>query len=201
MCYENPYDGASTSYFGKVEAKLRRSRGRVRAIRKLVPSGRFLDVGSSGGFMSQAAREAGFDVVGIEPDAHSVAYARAHYPGPRYLEGTMESVSPADVLGDGPAFDVAYASEVIEHAPDIAGFLGAIAGLVRPGGILYLTTPDLGHWRRGPVERWEAFCPPAHLHWFTVMSLGIALERAGLRIARRRPAFKPGIKLMARKPG
>ena len=71
--YDDAYDGATTSYFTKVDSKMRRSRGRVRQIRRYVRAGRFLDVGCTGGFVVEAAREQGFDAYGIDPDPVSIA--------------------------------------------------------------------------------------------------------------------------------
>ena len=195
--YNDAYQGATTSYFAKVPAKMRRSRGRARQIRRYVHSGRFLDVGCNGGFVVEAAREQGFDAHGIDPDPQSIAYARAHYPLATYFEGTMEDFDG----GAGGGFDAVYCSEVIEHVPDVNRFVAAIVRAMAPGAVLYLTTPDIGHWRRPrDLRRWDGFCPPAHCLYFNPASLTGLLARHGLGIVRRRLAFKPGIKLFARKP-
>ena len=107
-------------------------------------------------------------------------------------------------FAEGPdrfeAFDVVYCSEVIEHAPDANRFAASLASLLRPGGVLYLTTPDISHWRR-PREmgRWDAYTPPEHCLYFTPVSLARLLDRHGLGVVRRRFAWKPGIKVFARK--
>lgn len=54
--YEDSYDGASTGYFAKVDKKMKRSRGRIKYLSRFVNSGAFLDIGSNGGFMVEAAR-------------------------------------------------------------------------------------------------------------------------------------------------
>jgi SAM-dependent methyltransferase len=199
--YTDAYRGASTGYFTKVEQKLARSAGRVRQIcRRLKrrPQGlRFLDVGSNGGFMAEAARRAGFEVTGVEPDGASVAYAEAHYPGIRFVHAFIEK---AALEPDG--FDVVYCSEVIEHSSDCNAFVAAIARAMRPGGLLYLTTPDINHWRRPKdLEKWDGFCPPSHCLFFSPGNLRQLLERHGLTVVHRRLAFKPGIKLLVRKSG
>ena len=199
--YDDPYDGATTSYFAKVGKKLRRSRGRVRQIRRYVRGGRFLDVGCSGGFIVEAACAQGFDAYGIDPDPQSIAYARDHYPRGSYFEGTMETFDLAETgHAAETGFNAVYCSEVIEHVPDVNRFVAAIARVMAPGAVLYLTTPDISHWRRPrDLRRWDAFCPPAHCLYFNPASLIDLLERHGLRLLRRRLAFKPGIKLFLRK--
>jgi SAM-dependent methyltransferase len=197
--YGDPFRGATKSYFTKVEAKLKRSRKRVRRLARMFgpgPLGKsFLDVGCNGGFLAQAAFEAGFAATGIDPDRHSIEYARAHYPACEFLEGKLE-----DGVIAGRRFDAVYCSEVIEHVPDANRFMGALAGALTPGGVLYLTTPDISHWRRPKdLTRWDAFCPPVHCLYFSPGSLALLLEKHGLAVIRRQWAFKPGIKLLARR--
>jgi 2-polyprenyl-3-methyl-5-hydroxy-6-metoxy-1,4-benzoquinol methylase len=152
-------------------------------------------VGANGGFMSEAARRAGFEVTGVEPDGNALKYAAEHFPGIRFVHGFIED---ADLPAE--SFDAVYCSEVIEHSRDCNAFVAALARAMKPGGVLYLTTPDIGHWRRPrDIEKWDAYCPPAHCLFFSAANLKRLLERHGLDVVRRRIAFKPGIKFIARK--
>jgi SAM-dependent methyltransferase len=193
--YSDTYRDATTGYFAKVDEKMRRSRLRMRIIARHMPGGRFLDVGCNGGFMVEAAREAGFAAWGVEIDPVSVAYARSRYPLNRYFEGTIEDFAPS-----APQFDAVYCSEVIEHVPDVNAFVAAIAKLMRGGGVLYITTPDISHWRvPRRIEDWDAFCPPSHCVYFSPANLARLLANHGIEVFRKSPAFKPGIKFLARR--
>ncbi len=195
--YDDTYDGATTGYFAKVEKKIRRSRRRMRYLSRFVQGGAFLDIGCNGGFMVEAARERGFDAHGLDIDGVSIAYARRHYPNNTFFHGTIENFA---AVPEAPRFDFVYCSEVIEHLPDAQGFAAAVAGLLRPGGVFFVTTPDTSHWRRPrDLPAWDAFCPPSHCIYFNPGSLRLLLERHGLRVVRRRLALKPGIKLICRK--
>ena len=196
--YSDAYDGATKGYFAKVESKLRRSRGRVRQLRRYVKEGRFLDVGTNGGFMAKAAQDAGFVAWGIEPDPVSVAYARDNYPEINVFQGFIEDFVETDE-GQIP-FDAVYCSEVLEHVLDVNSFVAAISKATKPGGVLYLTTPDIGH-RRVPanVLDWDSFFPPSHCIYFTPASLTQLLSRHDFTVFRKRLAFKPGIKVFARR--
>lgn len=190
--YDNSYDGASTGYFAKVDKKMKRSRGRIKYLSRFVPEGAFLDIGSNGGFMVEAAREHGYQATGVEIDSVSVDYAREHYPQNEFFTGTVEEYADS-----GKQFDLAYCSEVIEHVPDVQGFVAATAKLLRPGAVLFVTTPDISHWRRPrTLTDWDAYCPPSHCVFFTPDSLAGLFDRHGFRVRKRRPAFKPGIKLV-----
>lgn len=195
--YDDSYDGATAGYFAKVDKKIRRSRRRMRYLSHFVQGGAFLDVGCNGGFMVEAARERGFDAHGLDIDGVSIAYARRHYPKNAFFHGTVEDLAATP---EAPRFDLVYCSEVIEHLPDVQGFAAAVAVLLRPGGVFFVTTPDISHWRRPrDLLAWDAFCPPSHCIYFNPGSLRLLLERHGLRVLRRRLAFKPGIKLICQK--
>ncbi len=195
--YTDAYAAATAGYFVKVASKMRRCRRRARWLVRRASGRRFLDVGCNGGFMTEAMRELNFESHGVDLDPISIAWAREHYPGGHFHVGTAEAFVPAN----GP-FDVVYCSEVIEHSPDVNRFVASLAALMAPGGILFLTTPDIGHWRRPrDLAAWDAFCPPVHCVYFNRATLARLLEKHGLRIVHRRPAFKPGIKVLARKAG
>lgn len=185
-------EGIGARYFSKVERKVARMR-----MRRFAPGGRFLDAGCNGGFMVEAARLAGFEAVGVEPDAPSVAWAREHFPANRYVVAALEQFAASS---PDERFDAVYCSEVIEHASDCNRFTAALAHVVRPGGALYLTTPDITHWRRPrDLARWDAYKPPEHCLYFGPKSLTQLLARHGFAIADRAFAWKPGIKVIARR--
>ena len=192
--YIEPGDSGLAIVHAKAASKMRRLRRRARALARCAQGpGRFLDVGADAGFMTEAMRELGFEAHGVEPHRAAVAYAREHYPKNSYHQTFMEAFEPA-----GLSFGAVYCSEVIEHSPDINAFIIAIRRVMEPGAVLYLTTPDIGHWRRPrELDRWDAFKPPAHCVYFNPGALVRFLERHGFRILRRRIAFKPGIKLIA----
>jgi SAM-dependent methyltransferase len=202
--YSNPDSSGTRGYFHKEASKLRRARIRVRMLAGATAGGakgrRFLDVGCSGGFMTQAAVAAGFITWGIDLDGEAVAHAKAHYPGATYrVSGLAEFAADFAARSEEP-FDAVYCSEVLEHVADANAFVGAISGLMAPGGVLYLTTPDIGHWRRPRhLPSWDVFTPPRHCLFFSSGNLRQLLARHGLNIYRRQWAFKPGLKVFARK--
>lgn len=193
------YKGAHRDYFAKAESKVRRATRRLKGLRRLLGhsqfSPRLLDVGCHGGFVAAAALAQGFQVTALDPDAAALAEAAKRAAGAEFRQGRVEETSlPADT------FDLVYCSEVIEHSPDPQAFMSALARALKPGGLLYLTTPDIGHWRRPrDLARWDGFDPPRHCCYFTRTSLERVLAQHGLVVVRRWFAWKPGLKLLARR--
>ena len=97
-------EGIGARYFPKAERKLARARGRMRKLQRFAPRGHFLDAGCNGGFMVEAARQAGFEAVGVEPDPASVSWAKEHFPANRFVVATIEQFAD----GADEAFDAVY---------------------------------------------------------------------------------------------
>lgn len=100
---------------------------------------RILDVGCGGGILAEPLARLGAGVVGIDLEERLLAIARAHAVE-RGLPITYRAASTDDLVEDGQQFDVVIASEVVEHVSDAYAFLGSLAYLVRPGGMVIVTT-------------------------------------------------------------
>ncbi len=186
----------TTAYVAKRDKKIKRSLRRIRRLAKQVPGRRFLDVGCNVGFAVEAARLAGFTSTGIDVDPHAVSLARAQFPEASFHAGAVEAM-----VETGETFDLVHCSEVIEHLPDVRQFARALADLTRPGGALFLTTPDAGHIRRPRnFLEWDAVKPPEHLCWFARRNVRMLFEGFGFDTIRFLFNFKPGIKMVAKKP-
>ena len=105
---------------------------------------RVLDVGCGGGLLCEPLARLGATVTGIDASDQAITAAKAH-AALSGLEITFECTSAEALLErvDGEAiqrFDAVIASEVIEHVTDPGAFLVTLAELVRPGGVVILTT-------------------------------------------------------------
>ena len=139
------------------------------------PGSRLLEVGCGAGFFLERARALGWDVRGIELSRWMVERARERVPGERVRQGPYASDHFRDI-----AFDAVVAVDVIEHVPDPAHFLADAALRLRPGGIAYVVTPDMGSLvARALGERWWYVQVP-HLSYFSRRSARRLAERCGL---------------------
>ena len=186
--YTDAYSGATKGYFKKTDSKMRRCRRRAKWLSRRASGKRFLDVGCNGGFMTEAMRERGFQAHGIDPDSVSIAWAREHYPDNRFHVATAEGFDPGK-----QRFDVVYCSDVIEHAPDVNRFVSSIAALMTPGAVLFLTTPDIGHWRRPrDITKWNAFAPTESLPLFQPSEPEVPAFQAWIPDCPSPPGFQAG---------
>ena len=100
---------------------------------------RVLDIGCGGGLLAEPMTRLGARVTGVDADAAGIAAAGAHAAAVgldiEYVAGAAEELAAA-----GRRFDAVVASEVVEHVADRAAFVDAIASVLRPGGVLVLTT-------------------------------------------------------------
>lgn len=102
---------------------------------------RALDVGCGTGYGSARLAAAGASpVVGLDPDARSVAYAARRFGGPavRFVAATAEA-PPAD-LG---VFDLAVAGNVLPHVASPAAAVEGVARHLAPGGTLLASVPPI----------------------------------------------------------
>jgi SAM-dependent methyltransferase len=150
---------------------LGRALGYVMYLQGMRP-GRVLDVGCGNGSRLAELRARGWDVQGVEPDSKAAAVAHERYHVP-VVVGTLER----DTFPQA-SFDAIVMTHVIEHVRDPLPVLRTCRMLLRPGGKLVVTCPNLdayGHRRYG--ASWIALDAPRHEHLFTRASL-IALSSA-----------------------
>jgi SAM-dependent methyltransferase len=142
------------------------------------PASRLLDVGAAIGLFVERAQAIGWDAQGVEPSAWAARYAREilHQP---VKTATLEQAEFAP-----GSLDVVTMWEVIEHLPDPRATLRHIAAVLKPGGLLALSTPDAGsRVARLMGRRWPGWKKiPEHLFFFDRSTLRRLLEECGFRV-------------------
>ncbi len=80
-------------------------------------------------------------------------------------------------------FDYVTMDQVIEHVSDPVATLQGIARVLKPGGVVVLSTPNADGWGAGIFrKRWINWHAPYHLHYFSKRSLAAAARQAGLSV-------------------
>lgn len=137
-------------------------------------TGRLLEVGCGSGDRLVSLRSRGWEVEGQEVDPLAVQFCKekqnleVHY-------GRLEDLK----LGAG-AYDAILMSHVLEHVEDPVPLLRESLRLLKPGGRLLLTTPNIkGFGHLIYRKHWLALDPPRHLLIYTPTALKKILYEAG----------------------
>ncbi|MBS2016791.1 MAG: class I SAM-dependent methyltransferase [Deltaproteobacteria bacterium] len=140
---------------------------------------RLLDVGFGAGALLKVARDQGWSTFGIEASSAAVEQGR------RYELGELTHGNFLEVAWADGSFDVIVMTELIEHLVEPGPFLRQAARLLRPGGLLYMTTPH-GRGISGRLlgASWSVLRPPEHLQLYSIASMKEVLRRAGFSDAR-----------------
>jgi 2-polyprenyl-3-methyl-5-hydroxy-6-metoxy-1,4-benzoquinol methylase len=132
---------------------------------------RWLDYGcGNGGLVRHIRQVSPCFAVGYEEGWIAERAARCGIP--------LVSAAEFDQLAG--SFDIVSLIEVIEHIPDPVSCLRQASRLLRPGGLVYLTTGNARPYRQS-LLKWSYLAPEIHVSLFEPESLALAMQKAGLR--------------------
>lgn len=167
-------DNEDSDYDSERDSRSMNAHLSLAMIRRHVPGGRLLEIGCANGFFLNAARMS-YETVGVEPSRAASEYARSK------LRLDVPAATMADARFPDASFDVVALIDVIEHVPDPLSTLREAARVTRPGGVLYLVTPDVESLSARVLRgRWWGL-RPAHIFYFSPRTLAAMLEKAGFR--------------------
>lgn len=154
---------------------------RLDAIMRNMPKGkcRVLDVGCGYGTLVKRVELVGHECFGVEPDL--VAFKAAKAGGLKVKRGFAERLPYPSGY-----FDVVVLTEVIEHLRNPESAVAEIRRVLKKGGLLIVTTPNVASlWL--VIERlwdWYARLDYHHEHffYFSTRSLASLVERNGFRV-------------------
>lgn len=131
--------------------------------------GRALEIGAGVGYLSSLLLIEGWHVDSLEPGRGYKSYWE------KYKIGVINDFFPS-TKATGP-YDLIVFYTVLEHIPNVRGFLEKVIDCLAPDGVIALAVPDCS-------EEIEAGDPSMllheHYHYFTVSSLRRTLMSAGL---------------------
>src|SRR5581483_2775999 len=171
---ENP-KGGYANYFESMSINRKTFRDRLNKIEsKTGNKGKLLDVGCAlGDFLEEAKRLGWKSAEGIEVSDYG--YNHCIKKGLKVRKGTLETSNYKS-----NSFDVVTYQDVIEHITNPVEELRKVNKILKPGGIIYLVTPDIGGvWSKilGPL--WYHYKPGEHVVYFSQKTISLALKKAG----------------------
>lgn len=159
--YTNLYQ--RTNYFSPITAK--RYEELLDTFEPFRKTNKILDVGCGCGFFLEVAKEKGWEVYGTEFADNVVEECS--------LKGfNMQLGSLENVQFENDMFDIIVSIEVIEHLIDPKATVSEMYRIVRPGGCVYITTPNFNsllRYKMGP--KYDVIRFPLHLIYFTPKTL------------------------------
>jgi len=138
---------------------------------------RLLDIGCGGGLISEPVCRLGADVVAVDAAAKNISIASTHAVI-NGLDIDFRNTTAEALAKAGELFDVIINMEVIEHVADVDAYLAACRALLKPGGIMLLSTINrtpkaylfaiIGaervlRWLPRGAHDWNKFLTPAEL--------------------------------------
>ena len=146
-----------------------------------LPGRRLLDIGCSTGAFLKVAREAGWQVQGLEIGIASARYAKEN------LGLNVHNGSLYDFEKPAESFDAVAMIEVIEHLEYPAAAISQAHQLLKPDGLLLVTTPNFDSlYRRLFGNRWWVInCEDEHIVLFTLDTLTGMLEENGFEVVHK----------------
>lgn len=191
------YEGKATAYFSNARADFVR----------LLPrdtTARILEIGcgtGATGALALARGRAGY-YAGVELMESAAQDARDVLS-----EVVVGDVEQLDLDWQPAEFDALILSEVLEHLVDPGKLLRRLSRLVRPGGMVLASSPNISHWRvigelingrfdladQGVFDR-------THLRWFTPATFAGMFESAGFHVEDVGPVtpFSPRVETLRR---
>ena len=162
----------------------------------MMPSNvRVLDVGCGGGSVTVIVNhQRGNEVVAIEPNP-----IRADLAVSRGVAVHRGQLDQAFADGNG-RFDVVMFADVLEHLPAPVEQLDLAISMLKPGGLVLASSPNVAHWSvrlNLLVGRFDyapsGIMDATHLRWFTAKTFRALFESRGLEVVEMRQTI--GIEL------
>jgi len=157
------------------ESRLRATKSQVELIKRYKKGTTLLDVGCGEGFFLFNASKAGYTTKGIELSQDAAAYAK------REFSLDIEAGAFGDVQFPGNHFEVVTLWQVLEHIPHPLEILKEAHRILKPGGLIAASTPDIEGIPSMMLRRKWWNIRRIHINQFSTKTLMDILQNAGFK--------------------
>lgn len=173
--YNEAYKGGGGSEGKNLKRYARRY---LEIVQEYVRKGSLIDIGSSTNPFPSYAASGGFDVTALDYVKPGNISQRV-----RFIQGTIDDEDLAARYRN--EFDVVTAWAVAEHLPRPKISAKIMASICRPGGLLFLSTPEIGTLlTNSSIGRSRWFYPPEHLNLISPAAISIIFEPHGCTVVK-----------------
>jgi len=186
LVYMNPLENISKTneYYRKArsthapivrDSYLRTAQSQLRLVQRHAGGTNLLDIGCAQGFFLFSASKAGYTAEGVEVSQDAAEYARREF-------GLNVEAEPFEEVAFGEAhFDVVTLWQVLEHVPHPLTMLKEVRRILRPGGLVVVSTPNIGGIPAKVLKKKWWDIKRLHINQFATSTLTNVLRNAGFR--------------------
>jgi len=138
---------------------------------RVKPTDEVIEIGSGEGYGTNLLSQAAARVVGLDIDKGTVEHAVEKY-GSDHVRFSLYDGST--IPFPDSSFEVAVSFQVIEHIRDDAGHVAEVCRILKPGGMLILTTPNRNYRLRPGQKPWNRF----HIREYAPRELDAVLRQS-----------------------
>ena len=156
---------------------------RIDDIEKIAKNkGTLLDIGCATGFFMKAAKDKKWKVEGVEISDFAANYASKRFKFKIYKDDFLNLDLPKN------HYDVVTLWDVIEHFNDPKKSLAGINKILKPGGLLVLSTPDVNSWpSKITRDKWVGYkLSDEHLAYFSDKTMKMLLLQTGFSMIKKK---------------
>ncbi len=180
MYSSNYYNGEEyADYLSDKQVLQKNFKERLKSINKYLNNTHkknLFEIGCAYGFFLEIAASHFQEVSGIDISSDAVQYAK---------DVLKLNVFSGDFLSFNTkeSYDIICMWDTIEHLSNPELYIQKVYQLLRPGGILCITTGDIGSLNaRFRGRKWRQIHPPTHIHYFSSKTLSMLLEKEGFNV-------------------
>lgn len=160
---------------------------------------KILDVGCGFGyFLKICEKKTNWALYGVDISRYAINRAKRNVKAIYYVHDVNEGLN----LFPQNYFDLLVSFDVIEHLNSPFLFLKEVHRVLKPNGIIAITTPNSNAIERlfkkllGKENTWHGFLDNTHIYQFTPLSLRFLIEKAGFKILDLETPFHPLPKIL-----
>jgi 2-polyprenyl-3-methyl-5-hydroxy-6-metoxy-1,4-benzoquinol methylase len=161
----------------------------LKMIREKLHGGTICELGCGSGWLCHRLAALDYDVVGVDLSSSGIRAAQsANIEGARFVQDSIDAGLPERVDLRGQC-DLVLSNDVIEHLYRTADLPEAARGLLRPGGVLIITTPYHGYLKNLAIaalgygdRHYNPLWDGGHIKFFSPATLTVLLQGQGFKV-------------------